>query len=143
LYERVEEKLGVAGHAIPRDDVKRHELSARLLGKDPADFCRVKDQPVPGVDDISNPFLIGYTKVEPVFPERARRQRQTDQVILQVIIYEDGWVGHIELLRRSQSEIQFFTTASQTVSFWRYRPAMINGCPVPVYSTVFVNFSLH
>lgn len=95
-----------------------------------------------GVGDVSNPVLIEESKIDPEYPELARRARLEGNVILQAIVYKDGTVGEIEVLRCSRPNVGFEDAAVQAVKAWRYQPATQNGNPVDVYFTVVVQFEL-
>ena len=96
-----------------------------------------------GVGDVTNPVLIPESKVEPPFPEIARRARLTGNVILQAIIYKDGTVGDVEVLRCTRPNVGFEEEAVKAVEQWRYQPATQNGRPVDVYFTIQVSFELN
>ena len=95
-----------------------------------------------GVGDVTNPEIIPETKIEPIYPELARRARLEGNVILQAIVYKDGTVGDIELLRTSRPGVGFEDAAVEAVAQWRYHPATQNEKPVDVYFTIIVTFEL-
>ena len=95
-----------------------------------------------GVGDVSNPVLIPESKLDPEYPELARRARLEGNVILQAIVYKNGTVGEIEVLRCSRPNVGFETAAVEAVRAWRYQAATQNGQPVDVYFTVIVQFEL-
>ncbi|UCF68472.1 MAG: energy transducer TonB [Acidobacteriota bacterium] len=97
---------------------------------------------MPGLAGVSEPELIPETRVEPEYPELARRARIQGRVILRAVIKKDGSVADIEVLREPQANLGFSDAAISAVKQWRYRPAMQNGRPVDVYFTVTVNFTL-
>lgn len=96
-----------------------------------------------GVGDVTNPVLIPESKVEPVYPEEAKESALSGVVILQAVILEDGTVANIEILqRRPEDDPGFAESAREAVAQWRYEPATVEGTPVPVYFTVFIEFKL-
>ena len=97
---------------------------------------------MPGVGGVTEPELIPETKVEPEFPELARRARIQGKVILQVIVRKDGTVGNIQVLKEPAADLGFSEAAVAAVSQWHYRPAQQNGRPVDVFMTVVVNFTI-
>ncbi len=143
LYEQVEERLGLRGHAIPCDGAKRRILAAKLLGQTADDECTEVRTLLAGTGDISNPILVPSTKVEPIYSASLHLARKTGSLILLAVINEDGWVADIELLRSPDPETDFYTAGAQPVSFWRFRPAMKKDCPVAVYFSIIVNFHLY
>ena len=98
---------------------------------------------IAGTGDITSPELIPQTKLKPEYPELARVARIEGNVILQAVICADGTVSDLKVLRCSQAQFGFEEAAFEAVRQWRYRPAMLDGRPVDVYFTVFVDFKLH
>jgi protein TonB len=97
---------------------------------------------LPGVGGVSNPVLIEETKVTPLYPELARMARVEGNVILQALIHADGSVGRLTVLRCTRPAFGFEDSAVDAVRQWRYEPATVDGRPVEVYFTVFVEFVL-
>lgn len=97
----------------------------------------------PETPGLIRPVLILGTKVQPVYPETARRGRVEGDVVLQAVIGEDGRVDQIEVLRCNRPNLGFEQAALDAVRHWRYEPAMLNGRPVPVYLTVEIAFTLY
>lgn len=99
-----------------------------------------------GVDGVTNPVLIPETKVQPEYPEIARRARVQGSVILRAVIHKDGSVGDIEVLSEPGAkegiDYGFGEKAIAAVSQWRYNPGTQNGRPVDTYFTVRVRFTL-
>ena len=102
-----------------------------------------KERPLrPGIDGVTEPELIVETKVNPVYPEKAKKAGVQGKVILQSVIREDGTVGEIKVLKAPAKDMGFVEAAVAAVRQWRYRPAMKDGKPVPVYFTIVVSFTL-
>ena len=80
------------------------------------------------------------SRVQPQYPEAARKARLQGIVILEAIITKSGSVDSVRVLRGLNPLLD--TAAMQAVSRWRYEPATFNGRPVPVYLTVTVTFKL-
>ncbi|HHN74104.1 MAG TPA: energy transducer TonB [Acidobacteria bacterium] len=97
---------------------------------------------MPGIGGVTDPELIPETKVEPEFPELARRARIQGKVILQVVVRRDGTVGDIQVFKEPAANLGFSEAAINAVSQWRYHPARQNGKPVDVFITVVVNFTI-
>jgi protein TonB len=87
---------------------------------------------------VVKPELV--TRVQPDYPETARKARLQGRVILEAIIAHDGTVEDVRVL--SATNPLFVEPAENAVLRWRYRPAMQNGLPVAVYFTVEVRFVL-
>jgi protein TonB len=95
-----------------------------------------------GVGGVTQPVRIEEAYVRPEYPELGRAARIETTVVLQAVIYRDGTVGEIEILRCLQPAFGFEEAAIHAVQQWRYHPATQNGKPVCVYFTVVVEFSL-
>lgn len=96
-----------------------------------------------GVGDVSNPVLIQSTKTQPDYPELARTARMEGTVIMQAVIYRDGTVGEVEVLRCTRPGVGFEEAAVAAVQTWKYEPAKQNGKPVEVFFTIKVDFTIH
>ncbi len=78
-------------------------------------------------------------KVEPIYPELARRIHLSGIVILDVTVDEEGNVADVRVLR---GHPLLDGEAVRAVQQWKYSPTLLNGEPVPVTATVTVIFSL-
>jgi protein TonB len=87
--------------------------------------------------NVQNSKLI--QKIDPIYPELAKRARVSGIVLLQVTVDEQGTVGEIKLIRGHPLLNQ---SAIDAVGRWRYSPTLLNGEPVRVIATVTVNFVL-
>ncbi len=94
-------------------------------------------KPVRVGGNVQNSKLI--RKVQPIYPELAKRARVSAVVLLQVTVSELGEVVDIKLVRGHPLLNQ---AAIDAVRQWRYSPTLLNGEPVPVIATVTVNFIL-
>jgi periplasmic protein TonB len=98
----------------------------------------VSDQPYKLTAAIARPVLL--TRVEPVYPEVARRSRQGGTVILQTVIDESGRVIDVTVVKGLGFGLQ--QAAIDAVSKWRFQPATMNGRAVKVFFNLTVQFSL-
>ena len=80
------------------------------------------------------------TRVEPQYPEDARRRHEQGVSIYEGIVTETGCITNVHLLRSSSPELDMM--GMEAVAQWRYRPARLNGRPVRVYLTVTVTYRL-
>jgi TonB family protein len=87
---------------------------------------------------ISNPVLI--TQVLPEYSEEARKARYEGRVILDTTILADGSVRIVRVLRGIGFGLD--EKAIAAVLQWRFKPARMDGKPVPVALNVEVNFNL-
>jgi periplasmic protein TonB len=92
--------------------------------------------PVDLTGDMVRPALL--VKVEPSYPQAARRAGLGGRVTLRAVIAEDGNVESVEVV--ASTNPLFDEAAVDAVRKWRYRPALMNGRAVRVYFSVVVNF---
>jgi TonB family protein len=88
---------------------------------------------------VSPPRLI--EKIEPHYPQSARKQKKSGVVVLQSIVDENGRVGSVWVGWSDDPALA--AAAFEAVHQWRYEPALKDGKPVRVLLTVTVTFSLH
>ena len=93
-------------------------------------------EPLEITGDMVRPVLL--VKVEPSFPQVARRAGLHGRVTLRAVIAEDGGVESVEVL--ASTNPLFSDAAVEAVRKWRYRPASMGGRPVRVYLSVVVYF---
>lgn len=79
-------------------------------------------------------------RVEPHFPDLARKTRTQGQVVLAALIGRDG---RIEGLHAVSGHPLLVKAALDAVQQWRYRPTLLNGVPVEVETQIVVNFYLN
>jgi len=92
--------------------------------------------PVFVTGDMVKPVLL--VKVEPAYPEVARRAGLGGRVRVTAVIGLDGGVESAEVL--TSTNPLFDRAALDAVRKWRHRAATMNGQPVRVYFTVVVDF---
>src|SRR5258708_4805911 len=80
------------------------------------------------------------SRVQPTYPEEARRKRISGVVRLHAIIGTDGAISKLELV---SGEPRLVQAAGYAVQQWRYRPTTLNGQPVEIDTTIDVIFSLN
>ena len=78
-------------------------------------------------------------RVEPTYPELAKRARVQGKVVLVVTVDEEGNVTDI---RVTSGHPLLDEAAVSAVKQWKYSPTLLNGEPVPVIANVTVFFNL-
>ena len=78
-------------------------------------------------------------QVEPVYPMIAQRAHVQGTVTLRAIISRQGTIESLQVV---EGHPILVAAAMDAVKQWRYRPYMLNGQPVEVETTVFVNFHI-
>ena len=86
---------------------------------------------------VSQAFLI--TKVQPQYPESARKGRIQGDVLLKTIIDSDGNVAEVTLI---SGQPELVPAAIDAVRQWKYTPYKLDGKSVTVETQVTVRFEL-
>ncbi len=87
---------------------------------------------------VSEPVPI--YKPEPEYSEEARKAKFQGEVLLQIVIDENGHTRDVKVLRPLGLGLD--EKAVEAVLKWRFRPSMKDGHAVPVQANVAVNFRL-
>jgi protein TonB len=86
--------------------------------------------------DVMAPTAI--TRVEPLYPETARKARIGGTVIIETIIDRNGNVTDARVLKGLPLGLD--QSAVDAVKRWKFKPGTLNGQPIPVIFTLTVNF---
>jgi TonB family protein len=89
-------------------------------------------------EDVTAPVVL--EKVQPVYTEKARQEKQQGKVLLRMIINEEGTVEDVEVIEGQPYGLT--ETAVDAARQWRFEPALYRGEPVAVIYLVTVNFRL-
>ena len=89
--------------------------------------------------DVQAPELL--RRIEPQYPEAARKARIEGVVILDAVIAASGEVEEVRVIRSAGKLLD--DAAAEALKRWTYLPATLNGRSVRVLLTVTVNFRLH
>jgi|SRR5581483_296600 len=76
-------------------------------------------------------------KVAPEYPENARRAKIQGTVLLDAVVTEEGAVTQMNFVSGPPS---LSLAAMDAVRWWRYEPYLVNAQPVPVQTTIAVDF---
>ncbi len=93
---------------------------------------------VPG-GDVRAPVLV--RRVEPFYPEAARKARLEGVVILEAIITAQGEIEEVHVVKSAGALLD--ASAEDAVRRWRYSPATLNGRTVRVLLHVTIRFQVH
>jgi len=113
-------------------------LAARAGGRETQNGDGGEGPFLPG-GDVTAPQLLH--RVEPLYPETARKLRREGVVTLEAIITAAGFVEEARVAGSADPLLD--EAALRAVRQWRYRAGSLNGRPVPVILTVRVSFKLH
>jgi periplasmic protein TonB len=78
-------------------------------------------------------------QIKPAYPAIAKSARIQGAVVLQAEISKQGTIEHLQVISGHPMLVQ---SAVEAVKQWRYKPYLLNGEPVPVETTITVNFTL-
>ena len=93
---------------------------------------------IPGVNGVLPPVLI--RRIEPEYPELARKLHQEGVVILRAVITISGAVDEAQVVKSAGPLLD--AAALSAVRRWSYKPATRDGRAVTVYLDVTVSFFL-
>lgn len=79
------------------------------------------------------------TRIEPKYPDIARRARIQGTVVIGALIGKDGRMVSLNVV---SGHPMLVTAALDAVRQWRYRPYVLNGVPVEVDTRVEITFTL-
>ncbi len=82
------------------------------------------------------------SKVNPAYPADARAEGIEGTVLLRAVISKDGSLLHV-IQVSSGVDPRLVSAAMAAVPLWRYQPALLNGEPVEVITTIDVTFRLN
>jgi len=80
-------------------------------------------------------------RVQPVYPADLKANGVTGTVMIQALIQKDGTVSDLHVTNTGVDP-GLVTAATDAVSQWQYRPALLNGEPVMVLTNIAVSFEL-
>ncbi len=106
---------------------QRARYEARAPQSDPIDFTRAS---------IEKGYLI--YRVNPIYPEQAKREGIRGTVKLTVIINEEGFVYEVKGNPENNPVLE--KAAIPAVKRWRFRPFLMKDVPVALETTITVNF---
>jgi TonB family protein len=103
----------------------------------PGEIHSSQRQPIKVGGNIQSSKLI--KKVEPIYPEPARKDHIEGSVVLTITVDAEGNVSDVHVLK---GHPQLDEAAVTAVSQWKYSPTLLNGEPCPVIATVTLVFSI-
>ena len=78
-------------------------------------------------------------EVRPEYPDAARQAGVQGTVVLSTFVNAEGAVTQVKTVSGPEA---LALAATDAVRWWRYEPYLVNGQPVPVETTITVNFRL-
>ena len=103
------------------------------------EFPVQRDAVLPALSATEPPILTH--RVEPAYPDTARRMHSEGEVVLEAVISGSGVVEEVRVVHSVNPLLD--AAAVHAVEQWRYRPATLNGRAVRVALSVTVRYALH
>ena len=123
----------------PKEASGRIELECRSSPSETAIGGAENSEAVSSLDpEISPPALL--YKIEPEYPEEARRAGFQGKAMLFIDVDETGYAINVRMMR--QLGLGLDEKAAEAVYQWRFKPATVGGVPVTLPCMVEVNFRL-
>jgi protein TonB len=88
--------------------------------------------------DVKAPVI--EHRVDPQYPDMARKTRVAGVVIVEAIINKDGSVEQVKVLKGLPMGMS--ESAVEAVKQWKFKPGTLNGEPVDVIFNLTVTFKL-
>jgi TonB family protein len=112
--------------------VKTEEKTEKPAQRPPRPVAETK------CDEITEPVAVD--KVNPEYPEEARKAKVMGTVVLDAVITEEGAVDKIKVVESPDEQLA--EAAIEAVKQWRFNPALCDGEPVAVWYKLTINFKL-
>ncbi len=116
----------------PEETISFRDAASRVSSRE------TPNQPLMVTEDVSKPRLL--KRVQPVYPESARKDKLEGKVIVQVTIDKQGRVIDNQLLLSAREDLDH--AALTAVRQWRFEPATQRGQPVAVFYNLTINYAL-
>jgi periplasmic protein TonB len=88
-------------------------------------------------EKVSQTFIV--SKVQPAYPDEARRKHIQGSVVMQAEISKEGNVEYLKVL---SGDPLLAPAATKAVKEWKYKPYLLSDQPIAVETQVTVNFTL-
>jgi TonB family protein len=135
-------KAAITSNALPSAAPARKPVMTATPIAEPAPVASApvappQSEPIRVGADVQESKLI--RRVDPVYPELAKRARVQGKVVLMITVNAEGYVTDVQVI---SGHPLLSETAVAAVRQWRYSPTLLNGQAVPVIATVTVIFNL-
>ena len=97
-----------------------------------------KDYRLVDGEEVIAPVVI--EKIQPAYPEEARKLKHQGRVVLRSVIDTDGLVEDVEVVEGQPYGLN--EAAIAAVRAWTFQPALLDGEPVAVFYLLTINFRL-
>jgi TonB family protein len=90
---------------------------------------------------VVGPLLLKQTEAH--YTSDAMRAKLAGDVVVEAIVMPNGTVGKVRVVESLDARYGLDDEALKAVEQWLFRPALLNGQPVPALATLTVPFRLH
>jgi TonB family protein len=133
FFDALSTSLSERGVPVPQFFARRVQVAERAHGAgDPWLACLrrvLPNPPSPGDPRFQPATVISRAELE--FTAVARAGDRPKEVVIEGEVAEDGVFVPHRVAEGARMEQSFVTMALGAASMWRFRPATIDGCPVP------------
>ena len=146
LLQAFSKYLGDPGRAMPDSATARADLARQLRADAAGPSC------VPDLTATRATPPVRFFALSPVFPAQMLRERRTGDVRYQFYVEEDGSAVFSRFPDAPASppaaganppDDRLFRDAARAIlSFWRFEPTRVNGCPVVSVANASVGFAI-
>jgi TonB family protein len=132
--------LGVPDRDLRTTPGERVPMPAVVAGAAPAPGLppAAAAEPLLSLPDGSEPPVL-VSRVDPRYPEAARRLNLGGEVMLRIVVEASGSVGRIDVLTAGPAGMT--EAAVDAVRRWTYHPARVHGQPVALWKVVRIRFA--
>ncbi|MGA9462829.1 MAG: M56 family metallopeptidase [Terracidiphilus sp.] len=113
------------------------EMHVDAVATDGADSVAKKAGPIAVSAKVMESQLL--TKVAPIYPVEAKKERIQGKVVLNAVV---GKGGSVENLTVGSGPKELQKSALDAVRQWTYKPFLLNGDPIDVKTTITVTYTL-
>jgi len=141
LLLRTDRTVAVACPALTEGDwlvVAVTLIDQQAVARQSETTGKLHDTETPG---IKEPRVV--KKVEPYYPEAARKNGVSGDVIVEIYVDQQGVPHAPTVVSMTPGCEELAASAVETVLRWRFEPARLDGEAVPIYFRVNVSYQLH
>ncbi|MGH9530418.1 MAG: TonB family protein [Terriglobales bacterium] len=128
---------------VPRPQIRPRRSNSKPVGAATSPSTIISPAIIPtGKTELLTPEAASQyviSRVQPSYPELARKQRIQGAVLLKVLVGKDGGVQQVQVV---SGDPKLAAAAADAVVQWRFKPFLSMGQPAEFQTQVTVNFKL-
>jgi TonB family protein len=130
------------------DSTLERDLKLQLAPTDLDAVSQDQGSPVTGLTAGGQLIRVGgmvaqsnlVQKITPTYPVAAKQAHVQGKVTIEAVISKEGKPEELRVVSSPSDDLS--ESALEAVRQWRYRPTLLNGTPVSIVTTIFVNYTL-